>query len=44
MNTQRSAEDADVRNLTANHDTDRDWYDPAQIGDISPDWGAANRR
>ena len=37
-------EDTDVRNLTANYDTTRKWYDPAQIGDISPDWGTTKRR
>ena len=35
---------ADVRNLTANYDVTRNWDDPAQIGDISPDWGAGKRR
>ena len=38
------ADGTDVRNPTANYDETRDWDDPAQIGDISPDWGATKRR
>ena len=38
------ADGTHVRNVTANYDATRTWDDPAQIGDISPDWGPAKQR